>query len=360
MKYLKNYLFFITITGFFFNNNLSATFASACQCLPYYSPVCSPNGMTFDNICKAQCAGQFNTRPGRCENYSECPHCGLEGQNMPSRPFYPNQLPSWGWSQYPYLTYQNNLYPYGDIYSNFRYPGPWMKHGIDDSAYRGRGEMMALKPNIYVISSEKVSVNIKIDTQVEMIAISPVPNENNSWVGELENDQFRFENANSKIPAASYDYLFYDFRSSTDHLNFEYYFCGSKGSIIAEMIDLLYVQKYPMKAVKDFQAHWEVKIPNDYPEYCMFLQPKDSFSKIAKIEISTNKPNSFYRLNFLLIPIVDKKSPLISIKNKMNTIHAYKKILATETIEDKSQIRFFEWGVEFLTTQGYEKIINNL
>lgn len=36
------------------------------KCSDEYEPVCSPNGVTYDNLCKAIVAGEFKTTSGEC------------------------------------------------------------------------------------------------------------------------------------------------------------------------------------------------------------------------------------------------------------------------------------------------------
>ncbi len=51
-----------------------------CSCDSTYSPVCGSNGLTYENICSANCYKVYETAQGNCECSESLMVCGDNGQ----------------------------------------------------------------------------------------------------------------------------------------------------------------------------------------------------------------------------------------------------------------------------------------
>ncbi len=54
---------------------------SQCSCDSTYSPVCGSNGLTYENICAANCYKIYEIAPGNCECSESLMVCGDDGRS---------------------------------------------------------------------------------------------------------------------------------------------------------------------------------------------------------------------------------------------------------------------------------------
>ena len=64
------------------SKNVSGLTGGECSCNSLYAPVCGPNGISYDNICIANCKGvpTKNTVQGNCECSEALMVCGDDNQ----------------------------------------------------------------------------------------------------------------------------------------------------------------------------------------------------------------------------------------------------------------------------------------
>lgn len=237
----------------------------------------------------------------------------------------------------PWWATQGNLF-----YPNLSAPGAWVKDGIDSQYYPGKGEVHALKPNIYVESvhdSKKFSFAFTSKPEeLSFLSTTPALDDKNTWHGKIVNkDRFEVDDIN-------YDYLFYDLRLPKEKMQFEYGVCATREEAIKWMLRDLKEMNYPAIALQDFEEHWKVKIP-DYPFYCMYPQYNQHLDQVLPVTINVEQVH-FTRALFVMVPHKEEPDMEMSYSVPLPT-------LESEEIRPKNIIRyenmFKEWGVAFLS-----------
>jgi hypothetical protein len=97
-------------------------------------------------------------------------------------------------------------------------------------------------------------------------------------------------------------------------------------------------------AVQDFEEHWKVKIPQEYPFYCVYPQYNEQLDKALPVEISTPQ-TSFTRALYILRP--HKTAPNVADVHEIS-FPSRDPASYRPTTKIKREIMFREWGVAFL------------
>lgn len=250
---------------------------------------------------------------------------------------------------FPAAVYQQKSLPWwaqqGNFhYPNLHYPGAWTNKGnnpgIDAKFYPGKGEVHALKPNIYIESihrEKKFSFSFTAKEELSFLVTTPPLDEKNTWKGKIINND-RFE-----VDDIHYDYLFYDIRLPKDKMQFSHGLCATREATIKWMLQDLKEMKYPAIALQDFEEHWNVKIP-DFPFYCIYPQYNQQLDAVLPVSISLEQSN-LNRSLYVLIP--HKKEPDVDEPQAIPF-----PILDSADVRPvvliKYENMFKEWGVAFL------------
>jgi hypothetical protein len=250
---------------------------------------------------------------------------------FPAAIYQPKALPWWA--------YQGNLH-----YPNLHYPGAWFDNGrsagIKESYYPGRGEVHALKPNIYVESIhdlKKFSFSFSSKAELSFLATTPPLDEKNSWKGKIVGKD-RFE-----IDDIHYDYLFYDIRLPKEKMQFERGLCANREEAIKWMLRDLKEMKYPTIALQDFEEHWKAKIP-DYPFYCIYPQYNQHLDAVLPVTIELDQAQ-LTRSLYVMIP--HKKEPNVD-EPQLIPFPVLDSVEIRPSSLIKYETMFKEWGVAFL------------
>lgn len=266
-------------------------------------------------------------------NHYHCPQCKgayaptpifLHGRcfgNFPQPMFtpfiYPNRYP-W-WARNGALNYQY-----------FNYPGAWRNGGIDDRRYPGRGEVHLLKPNIYI--KGKVGTKFHLDFNLKgnsnLIASSPY------FGGEGVDGEIG--ESGIKIGGINYRYIFYDYRTGKETIQFEKGFCVHYEELLPELISLLKENFFHPDEIDDFNEHWKIKLPKE-KFYCVYPQGTKQINKSVELNFGSQKAQ-IVRLIFIVLP--HKVQPVGSQKRWKSP-----SVLASK----KDEIIVREWGVGFLS-----------
>ena len=246
--------------------------------------------------------------------------------------------------QFPKALFQNQDSPWwavqGNLYfPNVNFPGVWARSGIDEKYYPGKGEVHALKPNIYVESihhEKKFTFTFTSQEELSFLSTTPVL-EKNTWKGKIvEKDKFEVE-------GVRYDYLFYDIRLPKAKMQFESGVCATREDTVNWMLKDLRVMTYPAIALQDFEEHWRVKIP-DIPFFCIYPQYTKLLDEALPVSISLDQTR-FTRSLYVLIG--HRKEPEADTPGAVPL-----PILNPEEIRPVNLIKyenmFKEWGVAFL------------
>ena len=272
---------------------------------------------------------------------SDCISCQSQGQKSPllGKLFSNFPAPVYQSKSLPWWAHQGNFH-----FPNLHFPGAWTNQkrspGIDAKYYPGKGEVHALKPNIYVQSihaEKKFTFSFSSKEALSFLATTPALDEKNSWSGKIvKNDRFEVEDIH-------YDYLFYDIRLPKDKMQFERGLCATRDEAIKWMLSDLTEMKYPAIALQDFEEHWKVKIP-DFPFYCIYPQYNQQLDPILPVVISLEQ-SQLTRSLYVLIP--HKKEPDVDEPQEIPF-----PILDSSEIRPRSLLKyenmFKEWGVAFL------------
>lgn len=241
-------------------------------------------------------------------------------------PFIQNPYSPW-WAQ------QGSM-----MYPNFHAPGSWQYPGMNPNPYPGNAPVFAAKPNVYVSKKSEGAASFKIkfdmsQTKASFLATTPYL-ENNGWNGVISDDEF-------KVQDVSYDYLFYDARMSHETMQFEAGWCVRQDNLVKSMMGELIQMGFSQNALRDFQEHWDEKIPKE-EIYCVYPQYNKELD--AAMPISIEPVASFKRVVFVLVPhrlddnIADREFPKLP----------YKSHYTLRPVAETSDIEFMEWGVAFL------------
>jgi hypothetical protein len=273
--------------------------------------------------------------------------CQTKMQNNPGDcvllPSDQKAAPDW-LSSFPSAIFQPKPQPWwasqGDLhYPNLHFPGAWKHNGINTTYYPGKGEVHALKPNIYIESihkDKKFTFGFDAKEDLHFLATTPYLDEKNAWKGKIQKDKFEIEGTN-------YDYLFYDIRFPKDKMQWERGLCANREEAIKWMLKDLTDMKYPPIALQDFEEHWSVKIP-DYPFYCIYPQYNKQLDEVLPVTISVPQ-TTFVRSLYVLVP--HKTEPDVDEPQDI----PFPLLDSTEVRPMaiiKHETMFKEWGVAFL------------
>ncbi len=251
--------------------------------------------------------------------------------NFPSAVYQPKSLPWWA--------HQGNFH-----YPNLHFPGVWKNRasssGIDAKYYPGKGEVHALKPNIYIESiheEKKFTFSFTSKEELSFLATTPPLDTKKSWSGKIiQKDRFEVEDVR-------YDYLFYDIRLPQDKMQFSRGLCATREATIKWMLQDLTEMKYPAIALQDFEEHWKVKIP-DFPFYCIYPQYNKQLDEVLPVSISLEFSN-LNRSLYVLIP--HKKEPDVD-EPQLIPFPILDSVEVRPVVLIKYENMFKEWGVAFL------------
>ncbi len=245
--------------------------------------------------------------------------------------FYPSVTPT-----YPWWASQGAM-----MYPNFYYPGPWHNRGVDGDHYPGQGDVHILKPNIYLTGPKNEKVNVKIITQEDhqLIATAPLYPQS-GW------DLSLHPKNKLKVDNTIYDYLFYDVRLDKSQMQLSKGFCVAQRALLHTMNKWLELLNYNKAERKDFDSHWQVKIPS-YPYYCVFPQTDKELNKAIPLKITPDNID-LTRIWFLVVPFV--QDPALIQSHKFVPQKEY----TIPQKEIKSTIQVREWGVGFLDSKLME------
>jgi len=253
-------------------------------------------------------------------------------------PFYsPYQMPWWG----PYGMYR---------YSNFLYPGPWNGGWIDQTPYpieqyprypkspspypSTPPAAVALKPNIYIETpaGEMFKLTLKLDARSKLLASAP-PMSRELYIKKTSDGKLQ-------IDGASYSYLYYDFKLTTEELQSENGFCSTPKELLTKMADILHQHKFKENEIRDFYQHWVMKIPkSEY--YCVFPQSDNEIKKYT--QLITDKKFEVERVYFLVIPKTELSEQQTTKFHRL-PIKDWNRPLTSED----SNYKIREWAVLFL------------
>lgn len=252
-------------------------------------------------------------------------------------------------ASFPSAIYQQKSQPWwaqqGNFhYPNLHYPGAWTNKtkspGIDAKYYPGKGEVHALKPNVYIESihnEKKFTFSFNSKEPLSFLATTPPLDEKNSWKGKIVNKD-RFE-----VDDIHYDYLFYDIRLPKEKMQFSRGLCATREATIKWMLEDLTAMKYPAIALQDFEEHWNVKIP-DFPFYCIYPQYNQELD--AVLPVSINLEQVFLnRSLYVLIP--HRKEPDVDEPQEI-PFPILDSAEVRPVVLVKYENMFKEWGVAFL------------
>jgi hypothetical protein len=249
--------------------------------------------------------------------------------------------PNWGFNvvrpQQPWW------YPYGNYqYQNFYRPGVWNNNGLSHHYYRGGGNMVAGKPNLYFHGLEKeIRFVIDFDKHSNMLASAPIHHDD-GWMLSRKNKKL-------VVDGNAYDYLYYDYKLDSKKLQSSKGFCGSKRVVYKQMVSTLNQMKFKDKEVKDFEDFWAVKLPKG--NFCVYPQSHKELQPIAQWKSSV-APTYFKRILFVVVPeqIIGKKVAA-NFKNRpksdWNPLSGVYRHPAS-----KNKLQIHEWGVAFLATNN--------
>ena len=250
---------------------------------------------------------------------------------------------------FPSAVYQSKPLPWwaqqGNFhYPNLHYPGAWTNKGtnpgIDAKYYPGKGEVHALKPNIYIESiyrEKKFTYSFTSKEELSFLVTTPPLDEKNSWKGKIVNND-RFE-----VDDIHYDYLFYDIRLPKEKMQFSHGLCATREATIKWMLQDLTAMKYPAIALQDFEEHWNVKIP-DFPFYCIYPQYNQQLDAVLPVRINLEQSN-LNRSLYVLIP--HKKEPDVDEPQAI-PFPILDSVEVRPIVLVKYENMFKEWGVAFL------------
>jgi len=247
----------------------------------------------------------------------------------PAYPFYnPGPTPWWG--------QQGPIY-----YNNFNYPGPWTPgaQGIQPHHYPGGGGGFAAKPNIYIQNAQidnVIEVSFAQEQISEMLVTTPSLDKDNKWQTKPTKDnKFLVDNI-------EYDYLFYDLRFDHKKLQYSHGFCSDRKTIIDYMLTDLNTLKYSDISVKDFDEHWNQKIPK-IKNYCLYPQYNVQLDEAYPIKL---KPQvAITRVLYLVIPHED--SPKVR-DGQFPPLPVGRPQMIRPRLPSSDQMVLKEWGVSFL------------
>jgi hypothetical protein len=317
--------------------------AFTCDCPDEYRPVCGDDREEYYNACEAVCSGIKKYSIGACNQeqgqLSIDPASCLAAEVQryyPTRPINPFQN-RYYWRQIGLRNHHRRWWePRWPHNGHARYPAIWdrLNNGVKGQDYPDKGEVMFYKPNIYIKQGIEEEIKVKLGMASDSYLFSSVPMLNNdTW-------DVKVNEGNFYVDGIQYSYLFYDFRANLDKITLEEPYCGAKLDIINEAKKFLSNANFPSKAVTDFNEHWQVKIPDRYLSYCMYLVAQEQMGQIVSIE--TNK--EVLRVNFIIVP-----------NDELGQVSSEKPF--TSFLKGKSEAVLFEWGVGFLTNKGYRRLV---
>lgn len=270
-----------------------------------------------------------------------CPTC----TSMPSRfpqygpynPYVMNSWPMMNYNQGPWWAAQGQFH-----YPNFNYPGSWQCRGphcgINSQHYPGQGGAMMLKPNLYAQNfDEPTKFDIEFGKkELSNMLITTPALKNGTWSGNIIKDQFEVSNV-------EYEYLFYDYRFDHNKLQYDDGICSSREIIIKIMLDDLKYQNYPKESLKDFDEHWNQKMPKiDY--YCLYPQYNKQLDETYPIATGGLK---LVRSLYLVVPY--EKAPRMRKGQFPSLPTKWTRADRPEVVKSGPVLK--EWGVSFLVDE---------
>ncbi len=273
----------------------------------------------------ASLSAQYGMTAPQMPQY-DCVHCSYNYYNYYGpRPYVPI------YNQYQYYPWWNQ---YGMMrYNNWNYPGMWHYPGNYPRypQYPGNGDMIAMKPNVYVSGKTGQEFDLKIEFLGESNLLIASPSISSGWKGKIS--------AKNKLTVGGVDYryLYYDYRFNGKDLQMEAGFCGQKAEVVNQMAGVLEKLRFAKSEIKDFLDHWPVKMPSS-PYYCVF--PQETKQLQSAVKLSVEGDHVLTQMNFLVVPKEVMKRELAS------TIKPW--LPGNDLVKlDSSKIQVREWGVTF-------------
>ncbi len=238
-------------------------------------------------------------------------------------------------------------YPfYNPWYSNFNSPCAWYPGYCMGPYYPSGGPIAMGKPNLYFQwegkpsqKTPEIDVRLSNQTTKGLMASSPAHLEK-GW-------QVRVHQHGVEHGGVTYPYLFYDLRTTQQHLQLSSGFCGEKEALLKQMDAALETRRYPKGAIKDFRDYWSVHFPAGH-RYCVLPQLEKEMNLSAPIEFS--KDLTLVRSLFLVLPDFGKgpKRESAALLNGLDLgkLKSWKAEKALPAARDG--ISAYEWGLAFL------------
>jgi hypothetical protein len=276
-----------------------------------------------------------------------CPSCwGLTAGGITQPPGHYVVQPSapW-WSGYGMYAYANYAYP--APWSNYYVQGGYYPYATPQAWHHGGG--FAGKPNLYISGKpgQTVKVTLAPQAHTQTLAAVPVLTKGAHWTAKT--------GSNGKLlaSASSYDYLFYDYRLTLEHLQKDKGFCAARSAVVPQMAALLEQTGFTKNEVDDFKTYWTEKWPPN-KDYCVYPQGSAELDKIVQLKI-TPDPQQITRILFFVVPTEAYSDPhnVITSRPKepwpVSAAHASTPAGVGRTVAATGDgLRAREWGVAFI------------
>lgn len=247
------------------------------------------------------------------------------------------------WGVPPWYAYFNPWY------SNFNSPCVWNPGFCMGPYYPSGGPIAMGKPNLYfeVRKTTKKengfddSLHVQLlDASLKGLMASAPAHLEKGW-------DIQLSSAGVEHAGVTYPYLFYDLRTSQDHLQFSSGFCGEKDVVLKRMDAALEARKYPKSSIKDFRDYWSVHFPAGN-RYCVLPQLEKEMNAAAPIQFS--KSVHLVRSLFLVVPEFVKKGdprwPASLINADLSQLKPWN--VTKGDGSGDSPLVAYEWGLAFL------------
>ncbi|MGE4233176.1 MAG: hypothetical protein AB7F43_07595 [Bacteriovoracia bacterium] len=230
-------------------------------------------------------------------------------------------------------------------------PCVWGSWGCQGSYYPGGGDVFLGKPNIYLRGKLGQNFDIKLSYRNKNNILAAVPVHGpGGWKGSI------LSSGQLVVNKTVYPYLFYDFRSSTEHLASSGGFCEDRTDVLGKMGAILYEQGFSRRAIGDFQSYWNPRMPR-WKRHCVHVFETQGIDLAVSLDI-TPKPDLVKRVWFIVVP--EDQMASLKIKNKIfkkkpvryarkNSIGRTVASVNSDPELGDNKLEVYEWGVGFLS-----------
>lgn len=293
--------------------------------------------------------GGFTCVPSGMMYPQSQPYCISCQQQNPwgqtyTQPWMQPQLPWMQQQRYPWMAnYQSPWWAQqGQLYyPNFNSPGAWQYPGMQQHYYPGQGQMFLGKPNVYVSTGKTKLTSFTMEFSAKDTAnfLATTPSLTDSkWQGTASEDSFY-------VDGVKYSYLFYDTRADHAQMQYQAGWCTEHGATVKSMSDELKALGFSTQAIKDFDEHWNEKLPR-VDSWCVYPQYNQQLDKILPVKLTPSMP--FVRVAFVLVPHnQEQRRPASAFPQPPRRGHA--SLRPTRSADQ--QVHMMEWGVAFLASE---------